>query len=254
MADTPFDLIGFDADDTLWHNERLYHMARARFRAILASAGADLQDEEMDDRVNETELRNLDYYGYGVSSFVLSLIETAIELTGGRISGAEVREMLQLSKEMLIADVELFDHARETVAALGATYPLMLITKGDLLHQRAKVERSGLGNYFRFVEIVSHKTEDVYAAILARHGVAPSRFLMVGNSVRSDVLPVLRIGGWAIHVPAALSWSHEHAEVPEAVSDRCFVLDHLGQLPAFIAEVAHGSRLSECSPGLGDAP
>src|SRR5204863_3946879 len=137
-----------------------------------------------------TELANIDYFGYGVSSFALSLIETAIDLTDGRISAAALLEIVDLAKQMLTEHVELFAHARETVVSLAGSYPLMLITKGDLLHQTSKLDRSGLREHFRFVEVVSHKTPEVYAAIIARHGVDASRFLMVGNSLRSDILPV----------------------------------------------------------------
>jgi putative hydrolase of the HAD superfamily len=234
MAGRTFDLIGFDGDDTLWHNERIYRMGRERFRDLLARAGVQDPDEEIEERVNQTELRNLNYYGYGVSSFVLSLIEVSIELTGGRISGSDIRELLQLSKEMLTAKVDLFDGAREAVAQLAAAYPLMLITKGDLLHQRAKADESGLRSYFRYVEVVSSKTEETYATILSRHAINPSRFLMVGNSLRSDVLPVLQIGGWAVHIPAKLSWAHEDADLPVAARDRCFELENLGQLPGLL--------------------
>jgi len=229
-----FDLIGFDGDDTLWHNEREYRMARDRFRDLLARSGVQSTEEEIDERVNQTELRNLRYYGYGVSSFVLSLIESSIELTEGRIPAADILEMLHLSKQMITSTVELFEGAEEVLARLGATYPLMLITKGDLLHQRSKVDQSGLGRYFRHIEVVSHKTEDTYTSILSRHAIEPSRFLMVGNSVRSDVAPVVQAGGWAVHIPAELGWSHEDGDLPEAGRDRCFTLDELRQLPALV--------------------
>jgi len=229
-----FDLIGFDGDDTLWHNEREYRMARDRFRDLLAGSGVQSTEEEIDERVNQTELRNLRYYGYGVSSFVLSLIESSIELTEGRIPAADILEMLHLSKQMITSTVELFEGAEEVLARLGATYPLMLITKGDLLHQRSKVDQSGLGRYFRHIEVVSHKTEDTYTSILSRHAIEPSRFLMVGNSVRSDVAPVVQAGGWAVHIPAELGWSHEDGDLPEAGRDRCFTLDELRQLPALV--------------------
>src|SRR5690242_12779257 len=157
MPRRAFDVIAFDGDDTLWHNERSYRRARDRFRRLLGEAGVALTEEEIEARVNETELRNLDYYGYGVCSFVLSLIETAADLTGGRIAGGELRGLLDLAKEMLTEEVQLFEGARPAVAALGASYPLMLVTKGDLLHQTAKLERSGLRQYFRAVEVVSHK-------------------------------------------------------------------------------------------------
>lgn len=233
-----FDLIAFDADDTLWHNERLYRMGRERFHRILAKYKLADTTEAIDERVNRTELQNLKYYGYGVMSFVLSLIEASVELTGGRISANDIDDLLKLSKEMLTDPVELFPSAEEAVSHLSAAYPLMLITKGELLHQQAKVDQSGLRGYFRHVEVVSDKSQGTYAAILSRLAVHPSRFLMVGNSLRSDILPVIQLGGWAIHIPAELSWSHEHVDADGALGDRCFELGHLRDLPAFVDRLA----------------
>ncbi|PYR94291.1 MAG: haloacid dehalogenase [Acidobacteria bacterium] len=232
-----FDLIAFDGDDTLWHNERSYRHARERFRRLLSSAGVDLSDDEIEACVNRTELENIDYYGYGVSSFTLSLIETAIDLTGGRVGGSDLAGLIELAKEMLSEEIELFESARGALAALSATHPLMLITKGDLLHQTSKLERSGLQPFFKYVEVVSHKTPRVYASILARHGVDPERFLMIGNSLRSDVLPVIEIGARAVHVPAALSWAHEHADVPEEAKDRFIELPSLESLAELVASL-----------------
>lgn len=241
MAGHPFDLIAFDGDDTLWHNERSYRTGRDRFRRLLAGAGVALTEDEIEERVNRTEVRNLEYYGYGVSSFVLSLIETAIEITDGRIAGGDLRELIDLAKHMLTEDVELFDGAREAVHALAAAYPLMLVTKGDLQHQSSKIERSGLRAHFRFVEVVSAKTPGVYASILSQHGIPPGRFLMVGNSLRSDVLPVLELGAWAVHVPAALSWTHEHADVPDTARGRCFELATLHGLAGLVESLRDGT-------------
>ena len=237
-----FDVIAFDGDDTLWHNEREYRMARDRFRDLLARSGVRATEEEIDERVNQTELRNLRYYGYGVSSFVLSLIESSIELTAGRIAADDILEMLRLSKQMITCTVELFDGAEEALARLAATHPLMLITKGDLLHQRSKVDQSGLGGYFRHIEVVSHKTEDTYASILSRNAIEPSHFLMVGNSVRSDIAPVVQIGGWAVHIPAELGWSHEDGDLPDAGGDRCFTLERLRQLPDLVDDLGRRTR------------
>jgi len=234
MPGTRFDLIAFDGDDTLWHNERSYRYGRERFRQILAAAGVVHSEDEIEERVNATEVENIRYYGYGVSSFVLSLIETSIELTSGRVTGTEMRELIALAKQMLTEEVELFPGARQAVTALAESHPLILITKGDLLHQTSKVDRSGLRPSFRGIEVVSHKTREVYEEILGRQGVSPNRFLMVGNSLRSDILPVLDAGGWAVYVPAELSWSHEHAELPEGARERCFEVASLEQLPGLI--------------------
>ncbi len=234
MADRPFDLIAFDGDDTLWHNERSYRDGRDRFRRMLASAGVVMTEDEIEARVSDTEIANLRFYGYGVSSFVLSLMETAIALTDGRVGGADLRELIDLAKQMLSEEIELFAGVSETVASLAERYPLMLITKGDLLHQTSKLERSGLQPYFRAVEVVSHKTPDVYAALLSRHRIDPSRFLMVGNSLRSDVLPVIELGARAVYVPAALSWAHEHAEIPDGARGRLVELARLDAVAGFV--------------------
>jgi putative hydrolase of the HAD superfamily len=179
------------------------------------------------------EIANLRYYGYGIKGFVMSLIESGVLLTNGRITGADVGRMLDWAKQMQTAPIELFAHAAETVAALAERYPLMLITKGDLLDQEAKLDRSGLRAHFRYVEIVSEKTQAVYAAILARHKIAPQRFLMIGNSLKSDILPVVALGGRAVHIPAHLLWEHEAAAPP---NDRRSYeeVEHLGLLPQLV--------------------
>ncbi|MGH9347606.1 MAG: HAD family hydrolase [Vicinamibacterales bacterium] len=242
-----FDLIAFDADDTLWHNERSYRGARRHFHRLLTDAGMELTEEELEACVNRTEVANLEYFGYGVSSFALSLIQTAIEVTGGRVGGRELCGLIDLARRMLTEEVELFANAGEAVAALADAYPLMLVTKGDLLHQTSKLERSGLKDHFSFVEVVSHKTPGVYSTILARRGVDPARFLMVGNSLKSDVLPVVEAGGWAVHVPATLSWAHEDAQPPASARHRYVELPTLAELPPFVEklerEAEHG-RLS----------
>lgn len=222
-----FDLIAFDGDDTLWHNERSYRDARDRFRRLLAGCGVSMNEEEIEARVNTTEISNIEYYGYGVSSFVLSLIETAIELTERRITGDALEDLIVLAKQMLSEQVELFPGVHETLSKIAGQHPVMLITKGDLLHQTSKLDRSGLRPFFKFVEVVSHKTPAVYSEILSRYGVPPERFLMVGNSLRSDVLPVVELGGTAVYVPAELNWAHEHAEVPESAAERLFELPAL---------------------------
>ena len=236
MGERRFDLIGIDGDDTLWHNERDYVEARERFGRMIALSGVAAGPDELTEAINRTELQNIRYYGYGVSSFVLSLIETAIRLTDGRIGGGDIAELLEVAKSTLTSEVELFEGAREALEALSGTYPLALITKGDLLHQRSKLERSGLARHFRHVEVVSHKTPDVYREILSRLGVEAGRFLMVGNSPRSDILPVLALGGSAVHVPAALSWAHEEEELPSGLGSRCVVLRSLLDLADTISE------------------
>jgi putative hydrolase of the HAD superfamily len=225
------DAIGFDADDTLWHNETIFEENHRRFCALL-SRWHDAATVES--KLLETEMRNLALFGYGIKGFALSSIETAIELTEGRISGEELREILAMAKRMLEHPVELLPGARATVEALAGDFTLLLITKGDLRDQERKIQRSGLAGHFAHHEIVSEKNTRTYARILARHGLDASRFLMVGNSLRSDILPVLELGGHAVHVPYPLTWEHERAEPPPAETDRFHALERLDQLPALV--------------------
>lgn len=233
-----FDLIAFDGDDTLWHNERTYRDGRERFRQLLGAAGVGHSDSEIDACVDRIEVANIRYFGYGISSFALSLLESAIELTDGHVSGRQLRQLVELAKQMTLAEVEVFPGVAETLSALATTHPLILITKGDLLHQTAKLERSGLQHFFSHVEVVSHKTPAVYGRILARYGVSADRFLMVGNSLRSDVVPVIELGAWAVHVPAALNWEHEECEPPSAATDRFFVRPSVADVPPLVAAIA----------------
>jgi putative hydrolase of the HAD superfamily len=230
-----FDAIAFDADDTLWHSESLYAAAQEEYRRLLAPYA----EAEVIDRVlHQTEMQNLAVYGYGVKGFALSMIEAALEISQRQITGSEVQRVLELAKQMLRTDVELIAGVGEVVAQLAQTYPLLLITKGDLAHQEAKIEQSGLKAYFRSIEIVTDKTPQSYAALLARHHLEPSRFLMIGNSLRSDILPVLDIGGQAVHVPYAITWAHEHVDVPPDQRGRYHELEYIGQLPALVARLA----------------
>jgi putative hydrolase of the HAD superfamily len=222
-----FDVIAFDADDTLWHSESLYAAAQEEYRRLLASYA---EAESIDRVLHQTEMRNLPIYGYGIKGFALSMIEAALDLSRRQISGDEVQRVLDLAKQMLSTEVELLEGVAEVIARLAESYPLLLITKGDLAHQEAKIEQSGLKPYFRSIEIVTDKTPQSYTALLARHHIAPARFLMVGNSLRSDILPVLAIGGEAVHVPYAITWAHEHVDVPPEHQGRYHELENIGQL------------------------
>ncbi len=226
-----FEVIAFDADDTLWHNERLYVSAQARFKELLAHYHSP---EWIDERLFQAEMRNLPHFGYGIKAFALSMIETAGDLTEGRISGHDIQAIIDAAKEMLAAEVELLEHVAETIARLADTYALMLITKGDLRDQETKIARSGLGPHFRHVEIVSDKSPESYSRLLKRHAIAPERFLMVGNSLRSDILPVLALGASAVYVPYRLTWAHEVAEPPSAEQPGYYELEHLGLLPGLL--------------------
>jgi putative hydrolase of the HAD superfamily len=229
-----FDVIAFDADDTLWHNERLYTNAQASFKRLLSQYQSM---EWIDERLYQTEVHNLEHFGYGIKAFALSMIETAVELTEGRISGRDIQAIIALAKEMLTADVELLDHTAKTLSQLAAIYPLMLVTKGDMRDQEIKIARSGLGSYFRHVEIVSDKNRENYKALLKRHRIKPERFLMVGNSLRSDILPVLEIGATAVYIPYVMTWAHEAAEPPPTDQPGYYKLEHLGLLPSLLEKI-----------------
>lgn len=179
-----FQTIAFDGDDTLWHNKIHYTKATEGFKRLLASYGCS---ESIESSLYDTEVDNLRYYGYGVKSFTLSMIETAVGLTGGHILGDDVKRILDFAKEMLGAPVQLLDQAEETLAILAEAHTLMLITKGDLFDQEARLLQSGLADHFSYVEIVSEKARDVYDTLLANHGIPAQQFLMVGNSLRSDI-------------------------------------------------------------------
>ncbi len=228
------DVVAFDGDDTLWHNERIFADAQAEFRGLLA---AFHPAEWIDARLADAEKRNLPHFGYGIKGFALSMIETAIELTEGRIHSRDIRHILDMTRRMLSAEVELLEDVPRTVADVAGTHRLMLITKGDLHDQERKVERSGLGGLFSAVEIVSEKDPGTYAALLSRHRVPADRFLMVGNSLRSDILPVLEVGGNAVYIPYELTWSHEAADPPPQGHPRFHSLSHIGELPGLLREI-----------------
>lgn len=223
------DLIAFDGDDTLWHNEPLFKEVQGRFQELMACcAPGDVVAE----RLYATEVRNLEIFGYGVKGFTLSMIETAIELSQATVAAEAVHQIIGWGQEMLKAPVEVLPGVRDVLAALEGRYRLMLVTKGDLVNQRMKVARSGLAEYFDAIEIVAEKDEATYRDILHRAGVAPERFAMVGNSLRSDINPVLALGGVGVYVPYAVTWQHEDDSLHEGNGDRLVVIDSLRALEA----------------------
>jgi putative hydrolase of the HAD superfamily len=233
-----FDIIAFDADDTLWHTEWLYARTQAKFAQLLAHYHSA---EWINARLYQTETHNIQHFGYGIKAFALSMIETAVELTEGRISGSDIQEIINQAKEMLNAEVQLLEHATGTVSRLATAYTLMLITKGDLLDQESKIARSGLGQYFPHVEIVSDKTSASYERLLKKYAIMPNRFLMVGNSLRSDILPVLALGGHAVYIPYHTTWQHEIAEPPPAGQAGFYQIEHLGLLPGLLTQIEQAS-------------
>jgi putative hydrolase of the HAD superfamily len=242
--------IGFDADDTLWHNEPIFEAAHDRYRALLAR-WHDIAT--IDRRLFATEMGNLELYGYGIKAHALSCIETAIELSGGEIRAAEIREIIASAKEMLAHPVELLAGAREAVGQLAGSFQLLLITKGDLRDQERKLAKSGLAHHFAHIEIVAEKNVDTYARVLRRLQIPPEKFLMIGNSLKSDILPALDLGACAVLIPYHLLWQGEQAAapLPAAAAGRFFQLPTLRELPALVArlnaEAASAASASEDS-------
>lgn len=222
--------IGFDADDTLWQNERFFRLTQERFADLLRDHA---DPDHLMQRLLDAEKRNLGHYGFGIKGFVLSMIETAIEVTDQRVPASVIAELIATGQEMLRHPIELLPQAREAVEAVTRSHRVLLITKGDLLDQERKLAQSGLGDLFNGVEIVSAKTQPVYEAIFARHGDGAARAMMVGNSMRSDVVPIIDAGGWGVHVPHGLVWEIEHAEAPEN-APRFHEISQLGALPELV--------------------
>lgn len=223
-------LILLDADDTLWHNMRHFNAAEAAFADMLAPfAEAGIAQATL----AEVEARNLGHYGYGAKSFTLSMIEAAIALGGDALPIDNIRRILAAGRTLLGHPVELFDGVEDTIAQLAERGDLVLVTKGDLLHQEAKLAASGLGRHFAGVEIVSDKTVATFTGLFARHGVAPEQAIMAGDSLRSDVVPALAAGAWAAFVPQPLAWAHEHAAEPVG-EPRYRRLATLAELPVLI--------------------
>jgi putative hydrolase of the HAD superfamily len=210
-----FDVIGLDADDTLWHSEDSFHTVEARYVDLLAPYVPDGVDVRA--ALRATEQRHIPISGYGVKAFTLSMVECAVDVTGGAVPGHVVGDVVALGMSMLSEPVRLLDGVPEVLADLGTDHRLVLITKGDLIHQTRKLAESGLAEHFHHVDVVSEKDEATYRRVLGGLGVEPQRFCMIGNSVRSDVLPVLAIGGAAVHIEYHVTWEHE-------------VVDHDGEI------------------------
>jgi putative hydrolase of the HAD superfamily len=230
------ELVGFDGDDTLWENEQAFHLANAELRALLAP---HCDAEVLDRRLLDVQRANLQLYGYGAKAFTLSVIETASELAGDRLTVDDVRAILAIGKGLLAHPMVLLDGAADAVRAVAARLPVVLVTKGDLIHQEAKVAGSGLGDLFHGVDIVSEKDPATYRQVCARYGFDPERFAMVGNSLRSDVAPVLELGGWGVHIPHELTWVHEHVDDEDAIraNPRFRELASLAELDDALTEI-----------------
>jgi len=222
--------VGLDADDTLWHNETIFRLTQDRLREMLA----DFADHDTTNaKLAEVERRNLRLYGYGVKGFTLSMIETAMELTGGEPPGRLIADILAAGREMLSEPVEPLPGVEDALADLADGYRLVLITKGDLLHQEQKLAASGLGDLFAAVEIVSEKDASTYSRVFDRYGTGAAEAVMCGNSMRSDILPALEAGCWGAFVPYHITWAHEVAE-PPGEHPRFAELASISELPAWV--------------------
>jgi len=227
-------VVGFDGDDTLWHSETRFQVTQGNYRDLLSR---HVPDADIAARLATTEMRNLSIYGYGVKSFTLSMLETAIELTEARIPAADLEVILGWGKRMLMEPTELLDQVEQTLMAIAPRYDLLLITKGDLFDQESKLARSGLAELFLGVEIVSEKDADTYRSILKRRGIAPEEFVMVGNSLRSDVVPVVTLGGQAVHIPYEVTWHHEHVPDEDLPHQGWRRIAAIGDLPAVLEDL-----------------
>lgn len=225
--------IAFDADDTLWHNERFFRDSEEQFAALLT----DFADTEtVTDTLLETERRTVHLYGFGVMGFALAMLETATSLAGDNLPASTVNQILALGKAMLDHPMEVFDGVEDTLKALGEDYALLVVTKGDLFHQERKLVQSGLQDLFDHVEIVSDKNADTYMRIFDRHGQGASRAMMIGNSLKSDIVPSLEAGSWGVYIPHAMTWSLEHADEP-ADHPRYRRVDTIAAIPEIVADV-----------------
>jgi putative hydrolase of the HAD superfamily len=231
-------LVGFDGDDTLWHSEGYYRQASTQFTAIIGRY-VDVGDANVQAGMLATERRNLKLFGYGAKGMTLSMVETAIAITEGRISAADIHRLVEIGKDVLQHPVELLPGVREAVATVAEQHAVVLITKGDLFHQEKKVAQSGMADLFRRIEIVSEKDANTYRRVLAEFALEPTQFAMVGNSLRSDIEPVIRLGGWGVHMPYHVTWEHEmENSLGEADAPRMLTIDAPAAIPSAIAQLA----------------
>ncbi|WP_299425449.1 HAD family hydrolase [uncultured Shimia sp.] len=225
--------VAFDADDTLWHTDRFFRLTQAKFAELLADF---TEPDQLEERLLAAERRNVGHYGFGTKGFVLSMIETAIEVTEERVPASVIAELMACGRDMLQHPIELLPHAREVIETLSKTHRLLLITKGDLLDQERKVAQSGLGEAFEWVEIVSHKTANTYTRAFNTYADGPDRALMVGDSMKSDIVPSLSVGSWAAHVPNGPAWVLEQAETPTD-NPRFVALSSLSEILPLVEEI-----------------
>ncbi|MCP4298216.1 MAG: HAD family hydrolase [Proteobacteria bacterium] len=231
FSKSSFKVLAFDADDTLWANEHHFSNARIKLENLIVKYNPDVSIE---DKLNFTEAKNLTHFGYGIKGFTLSMIETSIELSNGNVTGDEVQQIINLGKDMVSRPVKLIDGVTDTLQKLQNSFQLMVITKGDLFDQESKFARSGLSELFSSVEIVSEKNEEIYEQILKKHNIRKDQFLMVGNSLKSDILPVLNLGCQAVYIPHGTTWVHEFVEKSTVMDKGMVEIDSISDLPDWI--------------------
>ena len=228
MTTNPIQILAFDADDTLWINEPFFRDAE---KALIDLLSPYYDGDDLLEKLYQQEVKNLGIFGYGAKGFGLSMIESAIELTQGKITGHEIQTIIDLAKGIMNSPVHLLDGVQDTLSVLAKDYQLMLITKGDLFDQESKIARSGLADMFSIIEIVSEKNEVTYKKVFARHQLKPQSLMMVGNSLKSDVLPLIHIGAQAVHIPYDTTWAHEQPESHELEGKNYHSLQSITQLP-----------------------
>jgi putative hydrolase of the HAD superfamily len=230
----PIRVLAFDGDDTLWHNESRFKLTQGELRDLVHR---HVPEADVDSHLFDVEMRNLKLYGYGVKAFTLSMLETAIQLTDGRIPAADLQVILGWGKRMLTAPTELLDGVEESLRDISTRHSLLLITKGDLFDQESKLARSGLAEMFTGVEILSDKTVDSYRSLLSRRDIKPEELVMVGNSLRSDVAPVVALGGRAVHIPYHITWDHEHMSDDSLPASGWYRLGGIGELAGLLESI-----------------
>jgi len=238
----PIDLIALDADDTLWHTESLYVEVQKTFTQAFTP---EYRPEYVQSVLDEIEGANIPYYGYGIKAFMLSMIETSARLSNGKLDCGKIALVIEQGKRMLSSEIHLLDNVRQTLETLADSYPLIVITKGDLLDQYSKLEKSGIKNYFKYIKVVTEKTTETYQDLIRKHAVAPANFLMVGNSLRSDILPVVEIGAHAVYIPYHTSWVHEQVQLNPGQVGLFHELAAIDQLPQLLAVLESKETIDE---------
>ena len=241
------EVIGFDADDTLWINETYYLETEQEFCRLLAEYG---EGSEISAELFRTETANMKLYGYGIKAFTLSLVETALRISNRKVPQSTIEKILALGKEQLDKPVVLLDDVRDTLAGLNRDYRLIVVTKGDLLDQERKLQKSGLETYFHHIEIMSDKKDSDYLQLLGHLDIEPGQFMMVGNSLRSDIIPVLDLGGYAVYVPFHTTWEHEHADEESITSPRFRKVEKISQVSGIVDDIERPLEQSGTTSGI----